>query len=95
MPMQIIFGSGVATCRFAIGSTEVVDILDDGIEVTSKFVDCSNLTGKGKTIDKGTPGDSNDSKPNLGKRKRFMTDEDVVCVQWDERDCFRCCCCCP
>ncbi|PWZ07268.1 hypothetical protein Zm00014a_023770 [Zea mays] len=77
MPMQIIFGSGVATCRFAIGSneplgkpTEVVDILDDGIEVTSKFVDCSNLTGKGKTIDKGTPGDSNDSKPNLGKRKR-------------------------
>jgi hypothetical protein len=85
MPMQIIFGSGVATGRFAMGSneplgkpTEVVDILDDGIEVTLEFVDCSNLTGKGKTVDKGTPGDSNDSKPNLGKRKRFMTDEDVV-----------------
>jgi hypothetical protein len=58
--------------------TEVVDILDDSIEVTSEFVDCSNLTGKGKTVDKGTPCDSNDSKPNLGKRKRFMTDEDVV-----------------
>jgi hypothetical protein len=46
--------------------------------VTSEFVDCSNLTGKGKTVDKGTPGDSNDSKPKLGKRKRFMTDENVV-----------------
>jgi hypothetical protein len=85
MPMQIIFGSGVATGRFAMGSneplgkpTEVVDILDDDIEVTSEFVDCSNLTGKGKAVDKGTPCDSNDSKPNLGKRKRFMTDEDVV-----------------
>jgi hypothetical protein len=85
MPMQIIFGSVVATCRFAMGSneplgkpTEVVDILDDGIEVTSEFVDCSNLTGKGKTVDKGTPCDSNDSKPNLGMRKRFMTDEDVA-----------------
>jgi hypothetical protein len=85
MPMQIIFGSGVATGKFAMGSneplgkpTDIVDILDDGIEVTSKFVDCSNLTNKGKTIDKGTPGESNDNKPNLGKRKRFMTDEDVA-----------------
>jgi hypothetical protein len=83
--MQIIFGSGVATGKFAMGSneplgkpTDIVDILDDGIEVTSKFVDCSNLTKKGKTVDKGTPGQSNDNKPNLGKRKRFMTDEDVV-----------------
>uniref|UniRef100_A0A804QHW5 Uncharacterized protein n=1 Tax=Zea mays TaxID=4577 RepID=A0A804QHW5_MAIZE len=33
---------------------------------------------EGKTVDKGTPGESNDNKPNLGKRKRFMTDEDVV-----------------
>ncbi|AQK69749.1 10A19I.15 [Zea mays] len=33
---------------------------------------------KGKTVDKGTPGESNDNKPNLGKRKRFMTDEDVA-----------------
>ncbi|KAL5654138.1 hypothetical protein ACJX0J_033457, partial [Zea mays] len=32
----------------------------------------------GKTVDKGTPGESNDNKPNLGKRKRFMTDEDVA-----------------
>ncbi|PWZ05829.1 hypothetical protein Zm00014a_034054 [Zea mays] len=63
MPMQIIFGSGVATCRFAMGSnepfdkpTDIADILDDNIEVTSKFVDGCNLTGKGKTIDKGTPG---------------------------------------
>ncbi|XP_008646872.1 uncharacterized protein [Zea mays] len=85
MPMQIIFGSGVATGKFAMGSneplgkpTDIVDILDDGIEVTSKFVDCSNLTNKGKTVDKGTPGESNDNKPNLGKRKRFMTDEDVA-----------------
>jgi hypothetical protein len=85
MPMQIIFGSEVATGRFAMGSneplgkpTEVVDILDDGIEVTSEFVDCSNLTGKGKTVDKGTPSNSNDSKPNLGNRKWFMTDEDVA-----------------
>ncbi|AQL02936.1 10A19I.15 [Zea mays] len=87
MPMQIIFGSGVATCRFAMGSDEplgkpndIADILDDSIEVTLEFVDGSNLTGKGKTIDKGTPGDSNDSKPmsNLEKRKRYMTDEDVV-----------------
>jgi hypothetical protein len=58
--------------------TDIVDILDDGIEVTSKFVDCSNLTNKGKTVDKGTPDESNDNKPNLGKRKRFMTDEDVA-----------------
>jgi hypothetical protein len=87
MAMQIIFGSGVATGRFAMGSNEplgkpsdIVDILDDGIEVTSEFVDASNLTGKGKTVDKGTPGDSIDTKPmsNLGKRKRYMTDEDVV-----------------
>jgi hypothetical protein len=85
MPMQIIFGSGVATGKFAMGSneplgkpTDIVDILDDGIEVNSKFVDCSNLTNKGKTVDKGTPSESNDNKPNLGKRKRFMTDEDVV-----------------
>ena len=85
MAMQIIFGSGVATGRFAMGSNEplgkpsdIVDILDDGIEVTSEFVDASNLTGKVKTVDKGIPGDSNDSKPNLGKRKRFMTDEDVA-----------------
>jgi hypothetical protein len=83
--MQIIFGSGVAIGKFAMGSneplgkpTDIVDILDDGIEVTSKFVDCSNLTNKGKTVDKGTPGESNDNKPNLGKKKRFMTDEDVV-----------------
>jgi hypothetical protein len=46
--------------------------------IVSEFIHCSNLTGKVKTVDKGTPGDSNDSKPNLGKRKRFMTDEDVV-----------------
>jgi hypothetical protein len=87
MPMLIIFGSGVATCRFAMGSneplgkpTDIADILDDSIEVTSKFVDGSDLTGKGKTIDKGTPGNSNDSKPmsNLKKRKRYMTNEDVV-----------------
>jgi hypothetical protein len=86
MHMQIIFGSGVATSRFAMGSNEplgkpsdIIVILDDGIEVTSEFVDASNLTGKGKTVDKGTPGDSIDSKPmsNLGKRKRYMTDEDV------------------
>uniref|UniRef100_A0A804RB80 Uncharacterized protein n=3 Tax=Zea mays TaxID=4577 RepID=A0A804RB80_MAIZE len=71
--------------KFAMGSdeplgkpTDIVDILDNGIEVTSKFVDCSNLTNKGKTVDKGTPGESNDNKPNLGKRKRFMTDEDVA-----------------
>uniref|UniRef100_A0A804LXZ9 Uncharacterized protein n=2 Tax=Zea mays TaxID=4577 RepID=A0A804LXZ9_MAIZE len=34
----------------------------------------------GKTVDKGTPGDSIDTKPmsNLGKRKRYMTDEDVA-----------------
>uniref|UniRef100_A0A804QBL5 Uncharacterized protein n=1 Tax=Zea mays TaxID=4577 RepID=A0A804QBL5_MAIZE len=57
-----------------------VDLIDDGIEVTSEFVDASNLTGKGKTVDKGTPGDSIDTKPmsNLGKRKRYMTDEDVA-----------------
>jgi hypothetical protein len=50
--------------------SDIVDILD-GIEVTSEFVDASNLTGKGKTIDKGTPSDSIDTKPmsNLGKRK--------------------------
>ena len=87
MAMQIIFGSGVATGRFAMGSNEplgkpsdIVDILDDGIGVSSEFVDASNLTGKGKTVDKGTPGDSIDTKPmsNLGKRKRFMTDEDVA-----------------
>jgi hypothetical protein len=68
MPMQIIFGSGVATCRFAMGSNEL------------RFVDGSNLTGKGKTVDKGTPGDSNDRKPmsSLGKRKSYITDEDVV-----------------
>uniref|UniRef100_A0A804MTW1 Uncharacterized protein n=1 Tax=Zea mays TaxID=4577 RepID=A0A804MTW1_MAIZE len=56
-----------------------VDLIDDGIEVTSEFVDASNLTGKGKTVDKGTPGDSIDSKPmsNLVKRKRYMIDEDV------------------
>jgi hypothetical protein len=60
--------------------TDMVDILDDGIEMTLEFVDGSNLTGKGKTVDKGTLGDSNDSKPmsKLGKRKRYMTDEDVV-----------------
>ncbi|AQK75273.1 10A19I.15 [Zea mays] len=48
--------------------------------LTSEFVDASNLTGKGKTVDKGTPGDSIDTKPmsNLGKRKRYMTDEDVA-----------------
>uniref|UniRef100_A0A804PNM8 Uncharacterized protein n=1 Tax=Zea mays TaxID=4577 RepID=A0A804PNM8_MAIZE len=35
---------------------------------------------RGKTVDKGTPGDSIDTKPmsNLGKRKRYMTDEDVA-----------------
>ncbi|ONM19646.1 10A19I.15 [Zea mays] len=80
MPMQIIFGSGVATGRLAMGSneplgkpTDMVDILDDGIKMTSEFVEGSNLTGKGKTVDKGTPGDSNDSKPmsKLGKRKRM------------------------
>ncbi|AQK52915.1 10A19I.15 [Zea mays] len=80
-------GLPVATGRFVMGSNEplgkpsdIVDILDDGAEGTSEFVDVSNLTGKGKTIDKGTPSDSNDSKPmsNLGKRKRYMTDEDVV-----------------
>jgi hypothetical protein len=60
--------------------SDIVDILDDGIEATLEFVDASNLIGKGKTVDKGTPGDSNDNKPisNLGKRKRYMTDEDVV-----------------
>uniref|UniRef100_A0A804LUR2 Uncharacterized protein n=1 Tax=Zea mays TaxID=4577 RepID=A0A804LUR2_MAIZE len=60
--------------------SDIVDILDDGIEVTSDFVDASNLTSKGKTVDKGTPGDSIDTKPmsNLGKRKRYVTDEDVV-----------------
>ncbi|XP_023156871.1 uncharacterized protein [Zea mays] len=83
MAMQIIFGSGVATGRFAMGSNEplgkpsdIVDILDDGIEVTSEFVDASNLTGKGKTVDKGTPGDSIDTKPmsNLGKRKSIRAE---------------------
>ena len=45
MAMQIIFGSGVATGRFAMGSNEplgkpsdIVDILDDGIEVTSDLL---------------------------------------------------------
>jgi hypothetical protein len=85
--MQIIFGSWVATGMFAMGSNEpfvkptgIVDILDDGIEVTSEFIDGSNLTNNGKAIDKGTSGDSNDSKPmsDLGKTKRYMTDEDVV-----------------
>ena len=59
MPMQIKIGSGVATGKFAMGSnepvgktTDIVDNLDDGIEVNSKFVDCSNLTNKGKTVDK-------------------------------------------
>jgi hypothetical protein len=57
MPMQIIFGSGVAIGRFAMGSneplgkpTDIVDILYDGIEVTSEFVDGSNLIGKGKML---------------------------------------------
>ena len=57
MAMQIIFGSGVATGRFAMGSNEplgkpsdIVDILDDGIEVTSEFVDASNLTGKERLL---------------------------------------------
>jgi hypothetical protein len=57
MPMQTIFGSGVAIGKFAMGSneplgkpTDIVDILDDGIEVTSKFVDCSNLTNKGRLL---------------------------------------------
>jgi hypothetical protein len=87
MPMQIIFGSGVVTGRFALGSNEPlgkptynVDILDDGIEVTSKVVDGSNLTVKGMVVDKGTPSDSNDCKPMsiLGKRKRYMTNEYIV-----------------
>jgi hypothetical protein len=46
--------------------------------LTLESIDCSKLTGKGKTLEKGTPSDSNDSKPNLAKRKRFMTNEDVV-----------------
>uniref|UniRef100_A0A804NM66 Uncharacterized protein n=1 Tax=Zea mays TaxID=4577 RepID=A0A804NM66_MAIZE len=70
--------SGLPSFATAVETAIMSLIRDDGIEVTSKFVDCSNLTNKGKTVDKGTPGESNDNKPNLGKRKRFMTDEDVA-----------------
>ncbi|TVU14108.1 hypothetical protein EJB05_37554, partial [Eragrostis curvula] len=83
--MQMIFGSGVATGRYAMGSNEplgkptdqgVHDVNSDTTEQNHTDAEYPKATDPKSAESSKTQDSSKDVPTNLGKRKRLMSDED-------------------